>query len=114
MVLGVVPVSSATAPTAWVGPLSKIELKLLPLSVLSHTPPDEAPTTIVPRLSAATELMRPVIATEFPKGWPVKLDFSRIGCGPMKVQNEAKPGNDCSAPLNSLVLADWPSEADSP
>jgi hypothetical protein len=71
MVLGVVVVSSAIAPIAWVGSLSKTEVKLVPLLVLTHKPPDAAPATISWRESAATAVNRPVMVVFFPIAVPV-------------------------------------------
>src|SRR5580692_11257303 len=86
MVLGVVVVSSAIAPIASVGSLSNTETKLVPSLVLTHNPPDAAPATISPVLSAATDVMRPVMLTLLPTTAPVKLAFSELGWGPIKPQ----------------------------
>jgi len=43
-----VVVSNAIAPIASVGWLSKTELKPIPLSVLTQSPPEAAPATITP------------------------------------------------------------------
>src|SRR5580693_5603285 len=86
MVLGVVLVSSANASIAFVDSLSNTETKLVPSLVLTHNPPDAAPATISPVLSAATAVMRPGMLTLLPTAVPVKLAFSELGWGPIKLQ----------------------------
>src|SRR5271156_4085102 len=103
MVLGVVVVSSATAPIASVGWPSKTETKLWPLLVLTHKPPDAAPATINPVASAATEVIRPVIAVLLPITVPVKLLSSDIGCGPSRFHVDVTAGLD--VPKAALAMA---------
>src|SRR5579862_4891793 len=104
MVLGEVLVSNPIAPIAWVGPLSKMEVNEVPLLVLSQTPPEAAPATMLPLASAATEVRRPVMATAVPRTTPVKLAASIIGSGPIRLQAGAKPGKLASAPLKSPLI----------
>src|SRR5580658_10994326 len=104
MVLGEVVVSSAIAPIASVGSLSNTETKLVPSLVLTHNPPDAAPATISPVLSAATDVMRPVMLTLLPTTAPVKLAFSELGWGPIKLQIPLRTaGAATSAALAALA-----------
>src|SRR5208282_3180086 len=75
-----------------------MEVKVVPLLVLSHNPPEAAPATISPVLSAATAVMRPVIITLLPTVTPVKLAASDIGTGPIEDQ---VPDKAAAGALNS-------------
>src|SRR5579872_3138143 len=88
---------------ASVGSLSNTELKLVPLSVLIHSPPEAVPTTITLWASAATAVMRPVIGTAGATGEPVKLASSDIGIGPSGLHWRAAAGRaNAAAPAPSL------------
>src|SRR6516162_11853109 len=90
MVGGVVPVSKAIAPMAWVGALSKIGLKVAPPLVVIHTPPAAAPIKTRPGVvgSVAIALIRPLALYFNPTIGPPKFgSASFIGSGPIKDQD---------------------------
>src|SRR5579875_1070557 len=95
----VLTVSSAIAPIACVGSESAIEVKLLPPSVLIHTPPPDAPIKSRPPVvgSGAIATTRPLASKVAPLIGPPKLGSALfIGCGPINCQEK---------PLAAVVLS---------
>src|SRR6516165_2610345 len=101
MVGGVVPVSRAIAPIAWVGALSKIGLKVVPPLVVIQTPPAAAPIKTRPGVvgSVASALIRPLALNFNPGIAPPKFGrASFIGSGPIKDQEDGERLLPLSAP----------------